>query len=182
MAANLDPRMSVFNTAIGWIGVSGRGKVISNVTIGNSSQAAAAKRLIAAMEGSCSTGDWNLSLKRRLEDFADGMPVDFLDFDLEMGHLSPFMRLVVEKCRQISYGETKSYGELAAMAGSPRAARAVGNTMRSNRCPLVVPCHRIVHSDGRIGNFSAPQGMKLKERLLAMEASSRGISRQLALC
>jgi methylated-DNA-[protein]-cysteine S-methyltransferase len=173
--------MSLFNTAIGWIGICGRGNIIRNVTMGHSSRAAAARRLIVAVSAPCSTGDWNLMLKQRLEDFADGMPVDFLDFEIELGHLSPFMRLVAEKCRQIPYGETRSYGELAAMAGSARAARAVGNVMRGNRCPLVIPCHRVVLGDGRIGNFSAPQGIKLKKRLLAMEAASRGISRQLVL-
>jgi methylated-DNA-[protein]-cysteine S-methyltransferase len=177
-----EQRMSLFLTALGWVGVCGRGNVISHVTIGNTTEINAAKRLATAVgSANLPTSIWNRALQRRIKDFADGMPVDFLEFEVELGHLPPFMRLVAENCRQISYGETKSYGELARLSGSPRAARAVGNVMRNNRCPIVIPCHRVVLGDGRIGGFSAPQGVQLKERLLAMEAASRGVARQLAL-
>ena len=62
--------------------------------------------------------------------------------------------------RQVPYGETVSYGELAAMAGFPRAARAAGNAMA--RCPLspVVPCHRVIHADGSIGGWGADTWVK----------------------
>ncbi len=59
---------------------------------------------------------------------------------------------------------------MAAAAGSPGAARAVGQVMRSNRTPLLVPCHRVVAAGGKIGGFSAPQGLVMKRRLLELES------------
>lgn len=63
-----------------------------------------------------------------------------------------------------------TYGELAAKAGSPAAARAVGRAMATNDLPLVIPCHRVIRADGGLGNYSAPGGVKLKARLLRFEA------------
>jgi methylated-DNA-[protein]-cysteine S-methyltransferase len=63
-----------------------------------------------------------------------------------------------------------TYGELAAKAGYPGAARAVGNCMAANRIPLLIPCHRVVCAGGRLGSYSAPGGTVTKRRLLALEA------------
>ncbi len=73
-------------------------------------------------------------------------------------------------CRRIPWGQTRSYAQLAAVAGRPGAARAVGSVMAKNRVPLVVPCHRVIASSGQLGGYSAPQGLSLKRRLLAMES------------
>ncbi len=75
----------------------------------------------------------------------------------------------MDQLRQVGYGETVSYGELAERSGSPRAARAVGTVMATNRIPLILPCHRVLGSAGRIGGFSAPQGIDLKRRMLDLE-------------
>ena len=78
-----------------------------------------------------------------------------------------FSRLVLEECRRIPYGETLSYGELAAAAGRPRAARAVGQALGRNPVPLLVPCHRVRTGDGGLGGFGL--GLEAKRRLLALE-------------
>ena len=80
----------------------------------------------------------------------------------------------MHQCRRIPYGRTMSYAELAAKAGSPNAARAVGNCMAGNRIPLIVPCHRVVCSDGRLGSYSAPGGTRMKRRLLDLESKKLG--------
>jgi methylated-DNA-[protein]-cysteine S-methyltransferase len=82
----------------------------------------------------------------------------------------------VKRCRAIAYGQTRSYGDLAVESGSPGAARAVGNTMATNRYPLVVPCHRVINADGSIGQFGAPEGSRMKARLLEMEQRARAES------
>jgi methylated-DNA-[protein]-cysteine S-methyltransferase len=74
--------------------------------------------------------------------------------------------------RRIRFGQTHSYGELASLVGSPRAARAVGSVMAKNRTPLVVPCHRVLASRGAIGGFSAMDGVHMKRRLLDLEAQA----------
>jgi methylated-DNA-[protein]-cysteine S-methyltransferase len=113
---------------------------------------------------------WTADLIDRLGRFAEGEPVDFSSVPLALGHLTPFARKVVAACRRIPWGQTRSYGELAAECGSPGAARAVGSVMAKNRYPLIVPCHRVLAAGGEIGGYSAPDGLKMKRRLLAMES------------
>ena len=81
---------------------------------------------------------------------------------------SPFRRRVLEACARIPAGEVRSYGELAAEVGNPRAARAVGTAMATNPIPPVVPCHRVVRGDGRIGEYGAG-GTQRKIEMLALE-------------
>jgi methylated-DNA-[protein]-cysteine S-methyltransferase len=91
------------------------------------------------------------------------MPVDFSAVD------APFPRAVYETLqRDVRFGETVAYGELAEMAGRPGAARAVGNAMSRNPVPIVVPCHRVVASGGRIGGYGL-SGVRTKRFLLALE-------------
>lgn len=105
-----------------------------------------------------------------LRQFAAGDDVDLTPIRLSLGHLTPFQRRVIRTCRAIKRGELLSYGEVAAKAGSPGAARAVGQVMRTNRTPLIVPCHRVVAAGGKLGGFSAPQGLAMKRRLLKLES------------
>ena len=86
-----------------------------------------------------------------------------------LGHLDlgSFQRAVYEALMSIPPGEVVSYGELAEMAGYPRAARAVGNAMAANPIPLVVPCHRVIRSDGTMGRYG--NDPTWKERLLLHE-------------
>lgn len=107
-----------------------------------------------------------------LEGYARGESVDFTDVELDVRHLTPFRVRVMGACRSIEYGRTMTYAGLAASAGSPNAYRAVGSTMASNRWPLVVPCHRVVRSDGGLGGYSTPRGVALKKTLLALEAGA----------
>jgi len=95
-----------------------------------------------------------------------------LSLRLDLRGAAPFDAAVWMAAREIPYGETASYGELAAMAGRPGAARAVGNAMA--RCPLspVVPCHRVIHADGSIGGWG--RDTWVKRWLLDLEAA--GIS------
>ncbi len=89
---------------------------------------------------------------------------------LDWRGITPFHREVLERCAQIPAGQTLTYGELAARAGRPRAARAVGSAMARNRWPLIVPCHRVVGSDGRLTGYSGTGGIETKRRLLGLEA------------
>ena len=106
----------------------------------------------------------------KLQSFAAGEEVDLSRVPVSLAHLTPFQRRVVKACRAIKRGRALSYGEVAAAAGSPGAARAVGQVMRTNRTPLLVPCHRVVAAGGKIGGFSAPQGLVMKRRLLELES------------
>jgi methylated-DNA-[protein]-cysteine S-methyltransferase len=109
----------------------------------------------------------------RLQKFAAGEPDDFSGIELDLSHLTDFQRRVVNACRRIKAGRSCSYAELAAKAGSPRAARAVGNVMRGNRYPLIVPCHRVIAASGKLGGFTSPQGLAMKQKLLEREAAMK---------
>ena len=80
-----------------------------------------------------------------------------------------FQKRVWREAVRVPYGKTISYGRLAARIGQPGAARAVGNALAANPVPLIVPCHRIILSDGGIGGFGA--GMRLKKQLIALETT-----------
>jgi methylated-DNA-[protein]-cysteine S-methyltransferase len=82
---------------------------------------------------------------------------------------TPFRRRVWEALRRIPYGETRTYGEIAAAVGKPGAARAVGTANHHNPIPVVIPCHRVVGSGGRLCGFGG--GLDLKRRLLELEAA-----------
>jgi methylated-DNA-[protein]-cysteine S-methyltransferase len=93
------------------------------------------------------------------------------DLALDLEGIDGFRLTVLETLRRdVSWGETVSYGELAQMAGRPRAARAVGRTMATNPLPFVIPCHRVVAAGGKIGGYgSGANAIDLKRALLARE-------------
>jgi methylated-DNA-[protein]-cysteine S-methyltransferase len=88
---------------------------------------------------------------------------------VDMANVPPFHGKVLRACRRIPYGKTLTYAVLAARAGSPRAARAVGQAMARNPLALVVPCHRVVATGGSLGGYGG--GLDLKRRLLKLEGA-----------
>jgi methylated-DNA-[protein]-cysteine S-methyltransferase len=93
------------------------------------------------------------------------------DFELDLDGVDGFRRTVLETlARDVQWGETVSYGELAAMAGRPRAARAAGSAMRNNPIPFVIPCHRVIAAGHKIGGYGGGRNaIALKRQLLARE-------------
>ncbi len=105
----------------------------------------------------------------RIRAYADGQRDQFLDIPVALNNATKFQRHVLEQCRRIGYGQTSTYGQLAAKAGYPQAARAVGGVMARNRLPLVIPCHRVVGSSGTLRGYSGCGGTAMKQRLLELE-------------
>jgi methylated-DNA-[protein]-cysteine S-methyltransferase len=105
---------------------------------------------------------------RQLAEYFEGSRTRFdlpLDFRLSKG----FRRSVLDHLPEIGYGQTWSYAEVAQAAGSPRAVRAVGTACATNPLPVVVPCHRVVRSDGSYGQYLG--GVEAKRKLLTLEAA-----------
>jgi methylated-DNA-[protein]-cysteine S-methyltransferase len=167
----------IFPSDLGWMAVVVAGATVKRLTFGHGSAAAArlaAGCAVARTSGMKSPGKAAAcvqarTLRRRLQAFAAGKPDALADIRIDLGRANSFQRRVLQQCRRIPYGQTLSYAELAAKAGFPRAARAVGNCLAANRIPLIVPCHRVVCADGRLGAYSAPGGTEMKRRLLALE-------------
>ena len=82
---------------------------------------------------------------------------------------SQFEIKVWNELKKIPFGQTRSYKQIAINIGHPKAARAVANACGKNPKPIIIPCHRVIRTNGKIGGFSAPGGSKTKRRLLAKE-------------
>jgi methylated-DNA-[protein]-cysteine S-methyltransferase len=97
-----------------------------------------------------------------------------IDLPVDLGHVTPFTRSVLEATRLIPYGQTSTYGDVARRIGRPSASRAVGNALGRNPVPLVIPCHRVVRGDrttgGFMGNFVG--GPEIKRQLLSLEGAT----------
>lgn len=102
------------------------------------------------------------------EYFARKRKVFDLDLDLSLSH--GFGRLVQSHLPKIGYGKTRSYQEVAELVGNPKAVRAVGAACASNPLPIVLPCHRVVRSDGSLGGYLG--GLDVKTALLELEATA----------
>ena len=166
-------QIRTFETSLGWMACVGSGSLLRYLSFGYESQAEALRAASGACPEAdpetCDSAEWNPRLVDRLHAYASGEEVDFSSVQIDTDDLTPFQTKVVALCRRIPHGTTRTYGQLAAQAGSPRAARAVGSVMRSNRFPLVVPCHRVVGADGRLRGFSAVGGIETKRRLIELE-------------
>ncbi|MBS2018355.1 MAG: methylated-DNA--[protein]-cysteine S-methyltransferase [Deltaproteobacteria bacterium] len=125
-----------------------------------------------AMASSRATPAWVKDAITRVCAHLDGRPQDLSRIPLDLTSVTPFDAKVLRAAQSIPSGRTLTYGEVAGIAGSPRAARAVGRAMATNPFPVVVPCHRVVASGGKPGGFSAPGGLVTKERLLAIEGGT----------
>jgi len=156
----------VCETERGWVGLVLSQHGLRATTLPRVAQGEA---LSDAMEIGAETpaSDGDLAdLPERICALASGR-YDNLAIHVDWNGLSGFRRAVLEETMRIPAGETRSYGWIAERVGSPRAARAVGRVMATNPLPLVVPCHRVVGSDGSLTGYGG--GLAMKEALLRAE-------------
>ena len=161
----------VCSTRLGWVGLAFSKKGLRAATLPQTSANAAEEELRRRGGGepidATEAGDWPQLLRR----YASGEPVSFSDgLDLDQG--TPFQRRVWQTLLEIPRGETRSYRWVAEQIGRPEAARAVGQAVGANPLAIVVPCHRVVASDGGLGGYGG--GLALKERLLRIEGARGG--------
>lgn len=165
--------ISVFATPLGQWALLGRDRTLWALTLGHHDAKSARDAFRSPYDGyeiETAVTDWFPELRHRLERYSAGEPVTFADIQLRLPRLTPFQQQVIQTTRELPYAAKLTYGELATRAGFPRAARAVGTVMSTNRFPIIIPCHRVVGSGVGLGGYSAPQGVSLKQRLLALEA------------
>ena len=108
-----------------------------------------------------------------LNRYASGDLTALDEIVLDFSRVTPFFSAAWNACRSIPPGETRSYAWLAAEAGSPLAMRAAGQSMARNRFSLIIPCHRVIASDGGLGGYGGG-GLGVKARLLQMELDWNG--------
>jgi len=164
-------RFRTVDTALGWLGLGLSPAGLRAVTLPRRDRDAALAEVLALGAREEARPDELGDLPERLSRYARGEPVAFPDA-LDFSAATPFQRAVWLATREIPYGQTRSYGWLAARAGRPRAARAVGQAMAANPWPIIVPCHRVVSSNGRLAGYGG--GLAMKEQLLRLEGAIDG--------
>ena len=106
--------------------------------------------------------------RRQLDEYFEGRREAF-ELDVDLRGVPEFTHRVLNELARVPYGRTPTYAELAAKSGAPRAARAVGTVMNRNRIPIVLPCHRVVGTNGSLTGYAG--GLDVKERLLRLEGA-----------
>jgi len=159
---------TTFETAAGWVGIAWSGEGLVAVTLPEPDEAAALRRLPKPADPAPQPppGLDVAGLVDKLRAYFRGEDVHFpepLDPSLGTG----FQRQVWALTRAIPRGQTRTYGQLARLAGHGGSARAVGQAMAHNPWPVIVPCHRVVGHDGRLTGFGG--GLALKQHMLEME-------------
>ena len=166
---NLKTSGALFNTDYGFAAVAWSGGKIVRVILPCRSKSRAIQKLEHGLENLEIVSD-DPPVVGDLKAFFRGEQPDFSGYELDLSGLGPFHRKALIEARRIPYGETVAYGELAGRLGKPGAARAVGAAMSGNPVPILIPCHRVVGSDGSMRGFTAAGGIGLKKKLLQMES------------
>jgi methylated-DNA-[protein]-cysteine S-methyltransferase len=175
---------SVLDSPLGplWAAVGPRG--VATISYGQEPDARELRRLVAVFgPGIVPDPKRTDELARELDQYFVGKRREFeVAFDLT--GLTPFYRAILRATARVPYGKVTTYAAVAKRAGNERASRAAGGALSSNPIPIVVPCHRVVATDGTLGGYAG--GLDAKRRLLALERgevpeggwpSKRGLSR-----
>ncbi len=162
-------KYTVVETRFGWVVLVGSEMGLRSVWLPQSSPAGALAKVGGAIRDAAEDPTAFGDLPERLRRYFCGEAVEFPD-RLDYGKASVFQRAVWDTARSIPHGHTESYGWVAAQMGSPRASRAVGGALGQNPLSIIVPCHRVVASNGGLCGFGG--GVALKKRLLDLEMAT----------
>jgi len=159
---------TIFKTGLGWVGVVGGEKGIKKIILPYP-QPLMVERVIAqefpeAKEGGCQL----ITVVKFLSNYFEGNnhPQEFL---LDWSGYSDFLVQVWRITQSIPWGEVRSYKWIGNQLKRPHSFRAVGMALKKNPFPIIVPCHRVIRSDGSLGGFSGYRGSRLKQKLLEIE-------------
>jgi methylated-DNA-[protein]-cysteine S-methyltransferase len=169
---NNDLQIALFETPWGVCGFLGRGQRIVRFALPGP-RATIESILTKGFQGDI-VGNPRLhkQLQEMVMDYFQGRPVDFSGIEVDLPGMTEFQHAVLTACRKISYGKTASYSDLAERVGKPGAVRAAASVIAANPVPLIIPCHRILRKNGKLGGFSGPGGIATKSRLLRLERSA----------
>lgn len=158
----------IFETQMGWMGIAGTKKGIIRTTLPSPDKNYVLKSLTEIFGDAIefSKESYFSDAKETLKIYFKGQRVDFC-LPLDLDGYTDFQIKVWEATRTIPYGELRSYKWVAQKMGSPKSARAVGQALALNPLPIIVPCHRVVASNGSLRGFTG--GLELKEKLIRLE-------------
>ena len=162
----------IFETAGGFCGIAWNNVGITRFQLPTKSAVAAERTLLRRVPGAehgAPTPEV-IEAVAAVKRYFEGEQTDFSGFRLDLGEQDPFFEQIYAAARRVGWGHTTTYGTLAKELGAgPGAARDVGQAMAKNPVALLIPCHRVLATGGKIGGFSAPGGSAAKIRMLALE-------------
>ena len=167
----MDCRYSIFKTNWGYFGLFGTDKTLLRTSLPVRNHTLAKKLLLASLDQANIKKGYFPAAEKLITDYYKGIYTDFANIPVDLTSLTPFAKDILTACKRITYGQKTSYAQLADLAHHPNASRAVGTALGNNPTPLIIPCHRIIRSDGQIGQFSAGRGPQTKQKMLDLETS-----------
>jgi methylated-DNA-[protein]-cysteine S-methyltransferase len=165
---------AIIETKAGCVGLIERNKKLAGLILPDRTTLAVRRQVLRDWPHAVCDNTILPKVRKAVADYFAGDLVRF-DVSVDLTGLTDFARRVLQACRQIPYGQTCSYGELAQRAGRPGAARAVGRVLGRNPIPLVIPCHRVVQSNRALGGFSSSRGPNQKRAMLKLEGAAESI-------
>lgn len=160
--------LAIFETRLGWMGIAFSERGLAGVQLPRATRAQTLAQLQRAFPDATLVDVAPAHLARELVEYAQGTRREFT-VPLDWSRLTPFQRKVLRATARIPFGETRSYAWVARQIGKPRAARAVGRALATNPLPIVLPCHRVLASDGGLHGYGG--GLALKKKLLKLEGA-----------
>lgn len=162
-------------TSFGWLSyaVSPKGLKECRFMFGSKENAESGIKKLFDPNRITSDASISLSWSKLFRDYFDGKAKSFENVPLDSDSWSDFQKKVYNTVKSIPYGSTASYGTIASYLGNGNASRAVGNALKNNPVPPVVPCHRVIAADKELCGFSALGGVELKLKLIELEKNHR---------
>ncbi len=164
-------RYHIFQLPMGWVGLLGTEKGLRRLSFQPTPEEAL-EQLGPALDRAADDPEIFDGVRLRLERYFQGDTTALDAIVLDLADAPEFFGAAWSACRKIPPGETRSYAWLAAEAGRPLAARAAGQAMAKNPFALIIPCHRVIASNGDLRGYGAG-GLRVKARLLDMERARR---------
>jgi len=160
----------IFQTKWGYFGLAGTKSALCRTQLPGPEPKKIESQLLKNLPGAQFDETFFKILQERIAAYFEGSCVNFSpDIPVILDGFGCFSRDVLTACREIEFGQMITYAGLANKSGRPAASRAVGNALAKNPLPLIIPCHRVLRTDGKMGGFSAPGGISFKKKMLSLE-------------
>jgi|TARA_B100000315_G_scaffold112857_1_gene103489 methylated-DNA-[protein]-cysteine S-methyltransferase len=159
---------AIFKTSLGWCGIIYGKHGLIKIYLPGMKKEKLEKSIHSYNKSIVGRSGRITILIRNICSYFKGKNVRF-NLPVNMGAMTDFEKKVYKQAMKIPFGKVKTYKWLAEKAGVPNGARAVGNALGKNPVPLIIPCHRVIKSDGRLGGFSTPGGILIKRKMLSIE-------------
>jgi len=168
IGGSMKSTFTIFCVKQGWMGLVGGEKGVQRIYLPGLKKGELRNRILSDFPECREGADFLSQAEKELTEYFFGRRVNFA-FPLDLSGATPFQKKTYTVMCSIPFGEVRTYRWLAQRLGNPKALRAVGGANAKNRWPIVIPCHRVIGSDGFLTGFSAPGGLALKTALLELE-------------